>query len=102
MINRDIQEIEVTGSYDVVLTTELFEHLNYPEKFLVKMDKVLKAGGRIVLSTPNVGHYSIVDDLLHGRWDYVPIGLLCYTHFCFFTYKTLEDYSKARNLFHSK
>jgi len=94
VINGDIQKVEVPGTYDVVLATELFEHLNYPEEFLVKMEKVLKPGGRIVLSTPNVGHYSIVDDLLHGKWDYVPIGLLCYTHFRFFTYKTLEDYIK--------
>ena len=41
---------------------------------------------------PNVGHYSIVEDLLAGRWDYVPMGLLCYTHFRFFTRATLESW----------
>ena len=34
----------------------------------------------------------MVEDLLAGRWDYVPIGLLCYTHARFFTRATLEDW----------
>lgn len=78
--------------FDVVVATELFEHLNYPEDFLIQMKRLLRPGGRIVLSVPNVGHYSIVEDLLAGRWDYLPIGLLCYTHFRFFTRATLESW----------
>lgn len=92
VICGDIQELDIEEKYDVVLATELFEHLNYPEDFLLKMKSVLRPGGRIVLSVPNVGHYSVVEDLLAGRWDYVPIGLLCYTHFRFFTRRTLEDW----------
>src|SRR3990167_1543458 len=92
VICGDIQELDIDEKYDVVLATELFEHLNYPENFLLKMKSVLRPGGRIVLSVPNVGHYSVVEDLLAGRWDYVPIGLLCYTHFRFFTRKTIEDW----------
>ena len=45
-----------------------------------------------MLSVPNVGHYSIVEDLIAGRWDYLPIGLLCYTHLRFFTKATLESW----------
>ena len=48
-------------------------------------------GGRLVLSVPNVGHWAVVEDLLAGRWDYLPIGLLCYTHYRFFTRRTLAD-----------
>ena len=56
------------------------------------MRRLLRPGGRIVLSIPNVGHYSVVEDLLAGRWDYLPIGLLCYTHFRFFTRATLASW----------
>ena len=80
------------GPFDAVVATELFEHLQYPERFLARVRDLLVPGGRIVLSVPNVGHYSIVEDLLAGRWDYLPIGLLCYTHFRFFTRATLEDW----------
>jgi len=52
----------------------------------------VRPGGRIILSTPNVGHYSVVLDLARGRWDYMPIGLLCLTHLRFFTRHTLQDW----------
>jgi 2-polyprenyl-3-methyl-5-hydroxy-6-metoxy-1,4-benzoquinol methylase len=92
VLTGDVQSMAIPGRYDVVVATELFEHLNDPEAFLDKMKSLLKPGGRIVLSVPNVGHYSIVEDLLAGRWDYVPIGLLCFTHVRFLTRATLEDW----------
>lgn len=88
----DVEHLELDGAFDAVVATELFEHLMYPETFLARMKELLRPGGSIVLSVPNVGHYSVVEDLLAGRWDYLPIGLLCYTHFRFFTRRTLEDW----------
>jgi len=85
-------EIAAGGPYDLVLALELFEHLAYPEGFLRRAAGWLAPGGTILLSTPNVGHHSVVEDLLAGRWDYLPIGLLCYTHLRFFTRRTLEDW----------
>ena len=45
--------------------------------------QVLPPGGVVVLSVPNVGHWSVVADLLAGRWDYLPAGLVCVTHLRF-------------------
>ena len=42
-------------------------------------------------SIPNVGHWSVVADLLEGRWDWAAAGIHCYTHVRFFTQKTVED-----------
>ena len=92
VIVGDIEKLDIAERFDAVVATELFEHLNYPEGFLARMRDLLRPGGRIVLSVPNVGHYAVVEDLLAGRWDYLPIGLLCYTHFRFFTRKTLESW----------
>ncbi len=92
VIVGDVETLDLGDRFDAVVATELFEHLSYPETFLRKMAELLRPGGRIVLSVPNVGHYSIVEDLLAGRWDYVPMGLLCYTHFRFFTRATLESW----------
>lgn len=80
------------GPFDALVALELFEHLTDQDGFLELARRLLRPGGRIVLSVPNVGHYSVVEDLLAGRWDYLPIGLLCHTHYRFFTRHTLEDW----------
>lgn len=92
VIQGDVQTLEFDGRFDVVLALELFEHLVEGERFLERASRWLRPGGRIVLSVPNVGHYSLIEDLLEGRWDYLPIGLLCYTHYRFFTRFTLDQW----------
>ncbi len=98
VIQGDVQELEIEGGYDAVLGLEVVEHLVEAEAFLARIKKLLAPGGRAILSIPNVGHYSIVEDLIAGRWDYLPIGLLCYTHYRFFTRKTLEDWLRRAGI----
>lgn len=95
VICGDFLTTVIDGTYDVIVATELFEHLPDPFAFFAKCRALLRPEGRIVLSVPNVGHYSIVQDLLAGRWDYLPIGLLCWTHVRFFTAATLRDWLEA-------
>lgn len=88
----DLQTLEIPERFDAVLGCEIVEHLPEAAAFLARAGELIRPGGRIVLSIPNVGHWSVVEDLLAGRWDYLPIGLLCYTHYRFFTKKTLDDW----------
>ncbi len=88
----DLQTLDIPERFDAVLGCEIVEHLPEAEAFLARAGELIRPGGRIVLSIPNVGHWSVVEDLLAGRWDYLPIGLLCYTHYRFFTKKTLDDW----------
>lgn len=98
VVQGDIEELELEGPFDLVLALELVEHLVESEAFLGRLPRLLAPGGRAVLSIPNVGHYAVVEDLLAGRWDYLPIGLLCYTHYRFFTRRTLEDWLRRAGL----
>ena len=91
-VAAELRAAAPAGGFDVLLATELFEHLVEPERFLAAARDLVRPGGRIVLSVPNVGHWSVVEDLLAGRWDYLPIGILCYTHYRFFTRRTLADW----------
>ncbi len=91
----DILEVDPGGPFDAVVACELFEHLPAGEIFLKRLRTWLRPGGRAVLSVPNVGHHAIVEDLLAGRWDSLPVGILCSTHYRFFTRRTLEDALRA-------
>jgi SAM-dependent methyltransferase len=91
----DVLEVDPGGPFDAVVACELFEHLTEGEVFLRRLQSWLRPGGRAVLSVPNVGHHAIVEDLVAGRWDYLPVGLLCSTHYRFFTRRSLEDTLRA-------
>ncbi len=95
VLTGDIQTLEPGETFDAVVAFELFEHLTDGQAFLERAAGWLRPGGRMLFSVPNVGHYSVVEDLVAGRWDYVPMGLLCATHFRFFTRRTLEDWLRA-------
>lgn len=98
VIQGDVQDLKIEGGYDAVLALEVVEHLVEAEGFLSRIRDLLAPGGRGILSIPNVGHYSIVEDLIAGRWDYLPIGLLCYTHYRFFTRRTLADWLRRAGI----
>lgn len=78
-----------SGSFDVVLCGDLIEHLRAPEQFLAGVQPLLRADGRLVLTTPNVANWSVRLGLLLGRWRYTERGILDRTHLHLFTRSTL-------------
>jgi ubiquinone/menaquinone biosynthesis C-methylase UbiE len=43
----------VNGSFDFVLSSEVIEHMLNPEQMLAEINRVLKPGGHVLLTTPN-------------------------------------------------
>ena len=86
---------DFTGQFDTVLFGDVLEHLEDPSDALVRVRPWLKSEGIVIASVPNVGHWSIIDDLLRGRFDYVPYSLLSGTHVRLFTRSTLVDLFEA-------
>lgn len=41
-------------TFDLVISTELIEHVRFPKKFLDEVHRVLKDDGRWLMSTPNI------------------------------------------------
>jgi len=92
VIQGDALKAQIDKPVDCVTALDSLEHFTDPESLLNKIhQEFLTPGGYLVISIPNVGHWSIVEDLLAGRWDYVPIGLLCNTHFRFFTFSSIKE-----------
>ena len=81
--------------FDAILFGDVLEHLADPSEALVRVRPWLAEDGVLVASVPNAGHWSVVDDLIRGRFDYVPYSLLSGTHLRFFTRSTLVDLFEA-------
>ncbi len=82
---------EVITSFDCISFLDMLEHVTEPEMCLRHAKTLLSESGVVVASIPNVGHWSVVADLLEGRWDYVPAGIHCITHVRFFTEQSVRD-----------
>ncbi len=74
--------------FDYILAGDVCEHLLNPEQVLRTFKTFLKPGGKLVISLPNVAHYSVRAHLLCGRWDMQDAGILDRTHLHFYTQKT--------------
>jgi 2-polyprenyl-3-methyl-5-hydroxy-6-metoxy-1,4-benzoquinol methylase len=79
------------ASFDVVLLGDVVEHLRDPVAALARLRPLLRPGGRIVLSTPNVANWAIRLSLLAGRWRYTDRGILDRSHTHLFTRATLRE-----------
>ncbi|MBI2769645.1 MAG: methyltransferase domain-containing protein [Burkholderiales bacterium] len=80
-----------TGLFDAVSFLDVLEHIPEPLKALQDARRFLRPQGLLLVSVPNVGHWSVVRDLARGRFDYLPVGVLCGTHLRFFTRSSLEQ-----------
>ena len=88
----DVLTVRLDEQFDCVTCLDMLEHVAQPEALLSKIrEEFLRDKGFLLLSVPNVGHWAVVEDLLAGRWDYVPAGLLCITHLRFYTLSTVQS-----------
>lgn len=71
--------------FDVLIFADVLEHLAWPALALERYLGRLRPGGRILVSLPNVGLWSVRLGLLCGRWAYADTGVLDRTHLRFFT-----------------
>lgn len=80
--------------FDIVLLLDVIEHMAEPEKFLKLVSSRLNAGGRILISVPNIAHWSVRFQLLFGFFQYTNRGLLDRTHLQFFTRSRVKKFGK--------
>ncbi len=80
-----LDAVPATEGYDLGLLLDVIEHTPDPRATLEKTARTLKAGGTLLVSVPNVAHWSMRLLLLLGRFDYKESGILDRTHIRFFT-----------------
>lgn len=75
--------------FDYVIFADVLEHLYNPWEVLSSVKGVLNRNGSVLISVPNVGHNSVVIELLNNKFEYREVGLLDNTHIRFFTRSSL-------------
>jgi 2-polyprenyl-3-methyl-5-hydroxy-6-metoxy-1,4-benzoquinol methylase len=76
---------QVGYDFDTILFGDVLEHLLHPEETLHNASRVLAPQGRVIISLPNIAHWTVRRSLLFGRFEYESAGLLDITHRRFFT-----------------
>lgn len=76
--------------FDYVVVADVIEHLRNRTELLRSARRYLKAGGRLIISTPNVALWFYRLSLLVGRFEYGPRGVLDRTHVHLFTRDTFR------------
>ncbi len=78
-------------TYDHVIFADVLEHLRNPLSVLRASTALLKPGGKIVISVPNIGHWQILAALINNDFSYNNVGIMDKTHLRFFTEATLRQ-----------
>lgn len=77
--------------FDAIIMGDVIEHVTDPESVLRMIRASLNEKGRLILSLPNIAHYSVRLGLLSGRWNMVDTGILDRTHLHFYTLSTAKN-----------
>lgn len=89
--NVESMDFSRLSRYDAIIFGDVLEHLRNPRAVLERLSSLLKPGGRILISLPNVANIWVRLNLLLGRFNYSRVGILDETHLRFFTLKTAKQ-----------
>ena len=88
VLTGDVERLDLPwpeGHFDALLMSEVLEHLVDPWSVVSRVVPLVREGGLIVASSPNVAQISVIRDLLAGRWELTDVGLMDRTHLRWFT-----------------
>ena len=78
--------------FDLIIASEIFEHIYNPWKVLKKIQNNLSPNGILLISVPNFQNLKYILNHINGNFFYEKNGLFDYTHIRFFTKHTLTTY----------
>ena len=85
------EEYPFAADFDVLVFSDILEHLYDPVAVLRDHLKLLKPGGYAVISLPNVAIWNVRLELLFGRFRYQDTGTLDRTHIRFFNQRSFLE-----------
>jgi 2-polyprenyl-3-methyl-5-hydroxy-6-metoxy-1,4-benzoquinol methylase len=95
IVQGDIEDFDrwsqLSPPYDILTFLDVLEHLKDPETVLARSWPLLTPDGVLIISVPNVAHWTVRRSLLRGRFDYTNSGIMDNTHLRFFTRRSLYE-----------
>ena len=91
VIQGDIEALELPwagSSFDVIIASEVLEHLRDPWSVVARLVRLLSPGGKFFASSPNIANHRVVRNLLSGRFELTDTGVMDRTHLRWFTPST--------------
>ena len=94
---------EMSGSFDMILASQIIEHTFSPRSFLTACHKLLKSGGVVVLSTPNGNsrfRKKHAENWIHWHVPYHTVifslqGLICLGKACGYSLSSVKTLTPA-------
>ena len=80
--------------FDCIFALDVLEHLVDPGEVLDILRDKIKLNGTLIISIPNVSHYSIIFSLFKQKWNYMDYGILDKTHLRFYTPSSFSIFLK--------
>lgn len=87
-LNKDQVPLK-NEQFDLIVMSDILEHLAEPQEFLKKVQELLLPQGEAIVSIPNVSNWRVLFMLIFkGDWRYSDAGIMDKTHLRFFTRKS--------------
>lgn len=78
-------------AFDLIILSDIVEHLYNPWHVLTSLGRNLAAGGRLLISVPNLQNIRYIVGVVSGKFYYEQSGLMDVTHIRFFSMETLAS-----------
>jgi 2-polyprenyl-3-methyl-5-hydroxy-6-metoxy-1,4-benzoquinol methylase len=72
-------------AFDALIMSEVLEHLIDPWALLKRLRAFVRPGATVLASSPNISHWRVVRELIHGRFPLADQGVFDRTHMRWFT-----------------
>jgi 2-polyprenyl-3-methyl-5-hydroxy-6-metoxy-1,4-benzoquinol methylase len=91
VLTADAETAKPDGRFDALIAADILEHLRDPWRALRRYTALLEPGATVVVSLPNVGHWSTYAHLARGSWPRRPEGIFDATHLRWFTLRDASE-----------
>lgn len=89
---------EIGGGYDVIVADDVVEEVRDPKRLLTELAELVRPGGTIIATVPNIGHWYVRSRMLLGLFDYDQRGILDKAHLRFFTRRSFARLARQAGL----